>query len=236
MKSPIYSEIRNQKTTENIKSTFINNSYSWKDHLNIIIKLEGGMDGVWGGLSQSKRRAIRKGRKNGVIIRSGESKDEISNFYELLRSTYEYAGVPLVDISLFTTAYESLSNRKMLQFYVCEYDDEIIGGGYFPVYNNKIYEWYITSRKDIKGTYPGELVTWAPIEYGIEHGLSLFDFMGAGDPNQEYSVRNFKKGFGGEVVNLGRYDAIHKEFLFFLSKIGLHYSDKVRRISKQIQN
>ena len=32
----------------------------------------------------------------------------------------------------------------------------------------------------------------------------------------------FKKGFGGEEVNLGRYCTIHNEFLFFLSKKGLH--------------
>jgi lipid II:glycine glycyltransferase (peptidoglycan interpeptide bridge formation enzyme) len=37
--------------------------------------------------------------------------------------------------------------------------------------------------------------------------------MGAGKPNGEYGVREFKRGFGSNLVNYGRFVKLHKPLI-----------------------
>jgi lipid II:glycine glycyltransferase (peptidoglycan interpeptide bridge formation enzyme) len=46
--------------------------------------------------------------------------------------------------------------------------------------------------------------------WGHESGYRLLDFGGAGLPEEEYGPREFKRRFGGRLVNLGRYTIVHK--------------------------
>jgi lipid II:glycine glycyltransferase (peptidoglycan interpeptide bridge formation enzyme) len=43
---------------------------------------------------------------------------------------------------------------------------------------------------------------------------------GAGNPDEEYGVPNFKAKFGGELVSFGRNICVHKPLLLCLSKLG----------------
>jgi len=80
---------------------------------------------------------------------------------------------------------------------------------------------------EIKDIYPSVLATWAPIQYAANKGLKYFDFMGAGKPDEEYGVREFKSKFGGELVEFGRFERIHKPFLFKFGKFGLKVWQKL---------
>ncbi|MCK5059499.1 MAG: peptidoglycan bridge formation glycyltransferase FemA/FemB family protein, partial [Candidatus Aminicenantes bacterium] len=71
------------------------------------------------------------------------------------------------------------------------------------------------------GIYPSVLATWAAIDYALKKGLRYFDFMGAGKPDQDYGVREFKSKFGGRLVNYGRFERINNKPLYLLGKLGL---------------
>lgn len=61
-----------------------------------------------------------------------------------------------------------------------------------------------------------------------ELGCTTFDFMGAGKPNKPYGVREFKKRFGGELVEYGRYRLICKKKYFNLGKFVMKlYNSKI---------
>ena len=45
--------------------------------------------------------------------------------------------------------------------------------------------------------------------------------MGAGKPDEQYSVRDFKAEFGGEMVEHGRFLCINKPLLYQIGKAGL---------------
>jgi len=53
---------------------------------------------------------------------------------------------------------------------------------------------------------------------GAAKGYKSFDFGGAGSPHEEYGVREFKRRFGGDLVNYGRYMNVHNKILFYLAK------------------
>jgi len=91
-----------------------------------------------------------------------------------------------------------------------------------PIYQKTIYEWYLAGIDGVfKNIYPSVLATWAPIEYAAKNGLKYFDFMGAGKPDDDYGVRQFKSKFGGMEVEYGRYLFINKPLLYNVGKFGL---------------
>ena len=66
------------------------------------------------------------------------------------------------------------------------------------------------------------------MRWGIVNGIKVFDWLGAGKPNKEYGVRDFKLEYGGKVVEFGRYEKIHKPFLMEIGKIGLKLWQKLK--------
>ena len=60
--------------------------------------------------------------------------------------------------------------------------------------------------------------------------FEYFDFMGAGSPDSDYGVREFKSKFGGECVEYGRYIKINKPVLYHAGRIGLKVLGKLNKI------
>ncbi|MBK9637322.1 MAG: peptidoglycan bridge formation glycyltransferase FemA/FemB family protein [Bacteroidetes bacterium] len=103
------------------------------------------------------------------------------------------------------------------------HEGKIIGGIVCPIFPGKaIYEWYIAGMdKECKDQYPSILSTWAAIAEGQKMGLNHFDFLGAGKPDADYGVRDFKAKFGGELIQYGRYEKIHHPLLMKIGIFGL---------------
>ncbi len=55
-------------------------------------------------------------------------------------------------------------------------------------------------------------------KYAARNGYKHFDMMGAGKPNEDYGVREFKEKFGGELVENGRFLYILQPHLYKLGK------------------
>ena len=71
--------------------------------------------------------------------------------------------------------------------------------------------------------YDGIFRANAAIEYAKENHIPLFDFMGAGKPDEPYGVRDFKMEFGGEQVEYGRFLYLRKPMLFAIGKLGVKW-------------
>jgi lipid II:glycine glycyltransferase (peptidoglycan interpeptide bridge formation enzyme) len=114
-------------------------------------------------------------------------------------------------------------NEKMGKYFLIEYKKKIIGGIMCPITMGKaIYELYVCGLDGkYKDVYPSALATWAPIDYGLKNRLEYFDFMGAGKPDQNYGVREFKSKFGGTLVKYGRFERINNKPLYIAGKLGL---------------
>ena len=88
------------------------------------------------------------------------------------------------------------------------------------IYNDCVYDLYAGSKKEHYKNYPNDLIPWEVFKWGRKNGYSIFDFGGAGKPDVPYGVRDYKKKFGGEFVNFGRFENIHSKNLFKISKLG----------------
>ena len=208
-KKVLYTQIRNIWDTSQFSSTFNGLGYACEAHLNFLINLTKSKEELWKGLSKKRRNGIRRAEKSGVTIKEIEDKSLIPVLYDLMGDTYANAKVPLADISLFLHVFNKLNQKNIAKFFLATHQDKYIGAIVVLMYNGIIYDWYAGASRNYLQLRPNDILAWHAIEWGTKNGYNAFDFGGAGNPNEEYGVREFKKQFGGEMVNFGRYTKVH---------------------------
>ena len=216
----IYTEIRNMWNTSQILNIFSNLGYVYRDHLNFLIDLRESKEKLWNNLSRKRRNNIRRGMKRGVIVDEITDKDQIPLFYNLIRETYKNAKLPLADISLFESVFELLVPKGNARFFVAMHENKYIGAILVLCYKKIIYDLYAGASRKYLYLCPNDILAWHVIAWGTERSYHVFDFGGAGDPNKKYGVRDFKKQFGGKLVNFGRYKKIHAPVKMNVADIG----------------
>jgi lipid II:glycine glycyltransferase (peptidoglycan interpeptide bridge formation enzyme) len=112
-------------------------------------------------------------------------------------------------------------------FLLIKFQNKIIGGLMVGVHDEVVYAIYSCGENGkYKDVYPSVLANWAGLEYGLKNRFRYFDFLGAGKPNEDYGVREFKCQFGGEIVRYGRYNLILNKPLFAIGKLGVTFIKK----------
>ncbi|MBL7924699.1 MAG: GNAT family N-acetyltransferase [Bacteroidia bacterium] len=231
-KTAIYSQFRNVFDCSHLKASFLKQGFRYAEHLNFHVHTRvSGSDLLLGAMSKSKARQIRKGLSSASIEESTNPADT-DTFYELLRKLYrEKVNKPLPPKIFFDTFRDEIAAKGLGKFLLVRHEGKIIGGIMCPVFPGKaIYEWYIAGLdKEFKEQYPSILATWAALACGQKEGLMHFDFLGAGKPDADYGVRDFKAKFGGEEVNFGRFEMIHRPVLMKIGTLGLKLYKFIRR-------
>lgn len=215
----IYIEIRNYSDYSSRQTTFEDASFSYQTHLNIWIATSDS-DKALSGLSESKRRQLKKAIKNGAIALPSTDKKQLTEFYQILQNLYKRKiRKPLFPFEFF----EKLLAQDFAHFIVVTQRKKVIGGIICVELKGKIlYEWFVAGNdRENKEAYPSLLATWSAIEYATENKFEYFDFMGAGKPEKGYGVREFKSRFGGKTVEYGRFLYICKPFRYKLGQLAM---------------
>jgi lipid II:glycine glycyltransferase (peptidoglycan interpeptide bridge formation enzyme) len=224
----LYSQIRNLTDVTESQSMFQELGYAYEGHLNYILDLDKSEDELFAALSKERRYGVRKCSKAGVSIVEIRRADRIEGAYSLLQQTYSTAGLPLADVSLFESAIRLLGPKNMIRVFLAEKDGVPASTIMLLIYKGVIYDWYAGASKEHLNLCPNDLVTWHAIRYGLESKASLFDFGGAGKPGEHYGVREFKKQFGGRMVNYGRFIKIHNPRRLRIAEKGFQILRKFR--------
>ena len=220
----IYIQFRNLFDLSDLFPQFRLNGFAYHDHLNFIVNTSEEK-GVRSRISKSKITQVNKSLENGAKIIEPNKVQDVISFYKILKTLYKTkVKKPLPSRSFFVKFYEKTKLESIGVYLLIQYQGKIIGGTMCPITRDKaIYELYICGLdKKFKGIYPSVLATWAPIEYALNNGLKFFDFMGAGNPDEQYGVRKFKARFGGELVNYGRFERVNHKSLYKLGKLGIN--------------
>jgi serine/alanine adding enzyme len=219
----IYIEFRNLFDCSEFHSLFTSFEFQFSEHLNFINLLDNE-NSVKERISASKLRQIKKSLKAGTEIVESKDESEISDFYKLLSELYKTkVKTPLPCLDYFL----NFSKYNIGVFLLIKFQKKIIGGLMVGVYNEVIYALYACGKDgEFKDVYPSVLANWAGLEYGLNNGLKYFDFLGAGKPNEDNGIREFKSKFGGELVNYGRYKLILNKPLYALGELGVRLMKK----------
>lgn len=215
-KKVIYIEIRNFNNYDSYKDVFSQSGFSYTPHLNFHLNTTSE-EGILKNMSKSKLRDIKKSIKLGAEIFEAENSVQISDYYKILLNLYlTRVKTPLPSEDFFQKVFKN----KIAKFLLIRYNDEVIGGVIIAQFqNDTLYEWFVCGKdRKYKNIFPSILSTWAAIEYANKNEIKYLDFMGAGSPDKDYGVRDFKSKFGGELVEHGRFLCITNQTLYAIGE------------------
>jgi lipid II:glycine glycyltransferase (peptidoglycan interpeptide bridge formation enzyme) len=227
-KKAIYSQFRNFRDWGDSKEIFVKNGFEYEDHLNILIDLTKTEEQLWKEVYSKRRNEVRRATKEGACFSIEHTEDSLKKCYEILQEVYSRAKLPIPDYNFFYNLYRMGSNSKLLIF-CAYYESEIIGCMLALSYRDTMYDFYAGSMVRYYKKYPNDLIPWEVFKWGKENGYKVFDFGGAGKPGVPYGVRDYKKKFGGEFVNYGRYEKVHQPMMFKLAKVGFKLWQKIKK-------
>lgn len=216
----IYAETRNLNNYEGFKQIFLENGWRYQPELNYHLDTSS-QETAWKNFNSTRRRQIKKALKHGVSVEPAVNAEEIKAYYSILNKLYKTkVKKPLPPIHYFL----QLHLNGLAKFLLVKYNSKIIGGIVCPVLENKIiYELNICGLdQEYKEAYPSVMATFGAIEYGYNNGYKIFDFMGAGAPDDNYGVRDFKSKFGGKEVENGRFVKVFNPLLYNVGKLAVN--------------
>ncbi len=217
----LFTEIRNLVHTETLQPILHQAGFRFEDHLNYWINLDRPTAEIFESIGQRTRRNLRRGLRRGLVTVEAMTQRELMPVcYQLMQRVYQNAHVPLADISLFYAAYDLLCPKKMIHFSLARFEDQPVAVSVELSYRHVLFGWFSGLDRSYSAYVPNELLMWYILEWGAKRGYRLFDFGGAGKPDERYGVRDFKAKFGGELVNLGRNTWVPYPPLLTLSKLG----------------
>lgn len=215
----LFTQYRNFFDMSDYVPVFRNLGFSWQDRLNLRVNTHT-RDRAWDGMHGSKKRQVQKSLNSGAVLIHDPDKGQVDDFYNLLKKLY----VHKVKKPLPSRAFFQLLGQGHGKIILLGYGGRIIGGMACPILAGKaMYEWYVCGldrEYASQGIYPSVLLTWAAMEYAASKQIPVFDFMGLGKPDTPYGVRDFKKKFGGQLFNPGRFTMINKKLLYHIASVG----------------
>ena len=218
----VFSQFRNLWNWREFKNIFQEAGFIYDSHLDILIDITKDEDEIWTSLDSKARNKIRKAKKTEIEFKVLTPTDElVDKSYLILQDIYRNAKIPLANIGLFRSCKKVLSDKNMIKYFCAIKDNEIIGVRIGLLYKNMIYDWYAGSLKEFYKFNPNDFLPYSTLVWGHNNKFEVFDFGGAGKPNVPYGVRDHKMKFGGQLVEYGRFEKVHKPKLMAIAKAGL---------------
>jgi hypothetical protein len=184
--------------------------FSRQDWLNYLIDLTAGEKVLREKLTKHRRKGINRAENLGLEVVDASSVGDIDTLYSLLLESHAQAKIPLQDKSLFEAIHGLLVPKGMAKMIIAYSGEKPVAARVALTFSGIIYDWYAGSAPEAEETNANEFLAWRLMTWGCAYGYRLFDFGGAGLPEEEYGPREFKRRFGGQLVNLGRYTLVHK--------------------------
>lgn len=176
-------------------------------------------DIVWKEPDPSIRRAVRKARKDGVVIRKSDCAEGLRCFYKLNLKTKRKLGVPAHPFTFLFNIYEKLNGLATL--YLAEFEGKVIAGIIMMEFKDTVVYAYGASDDNYLVHRPNNLLIWTAIEGACQQGYKFFDF--GRTSSAEQGLAAFKKRWGAQERNLAYYYYPHIPSSMALNETGLKY-------------
>ncbi len=206
----LFTQLRNLVDLGQAQPLLQRQGFRYESQLNYLIDLDRPVEAVFDAIGRRTRKNIRHAlNQRRVTVEVVNERVGVATCYELLRSTYKRAHVPLAHRSLFEAAFDVLYPLGMVRFTLARVGEAPVAVSVDLLYRDVIFGWYGGLDRAYSAHCTGELLMWDVLRWGAEHGYRVYDFGGAGRPDQEYGVRDFKAKFGGALVDYGRNTFVH---------------------------
>lgn len=225
--NPIFIETRNFNDYSRWKEAFAKAGFDYMPHLNFHVHTDQGWDAVEENIGKHRKKYIRLSFRDGATIEENPTIEQMRVYYDILLDLYRTkVKMPLQPWEFFEKLYHCPSCKYLLVIY----DGQVVGGSICMLLpGHGVYEWYACGKDGVfKNIYPSSVTKYAGMKYACDNGYAVFDMMGAGKPDEEYGVRDFKAEFGGELVEHGRFLCVTKPLLYKIGVLGVKILKKIK--------
>lgn len=223
----IYVETRNFNDYCRWKNAFMQAGFSYQPHLNFHVHTDQRWEAIEENIGKHRRKYIRLSFRDGATIEENPTIEQVRAYYDILLDLYKTkVKMPLQPWEFFEKLYHCPSCKYLLVMF----DGQVVGGSICMLLpGHGVYEWYACGKDGVyKNIHPSSVTKYAGMKYACDNGFAVFDMMGAGKPDEEYGVRDFKAEFGGELVEHGRFLCITKPLLYKIGVLGVKILKKIK--------
>jgi len=169
---------------------------------------------------QKWRYNIRLAERKGVTVRPAENKEDLKEFYRVLKETAERDHFIIRGYEYFDKIWDAMV-PDIARYFVVEYEGQIVAGSLAMIMGNKAWYLYGASSNQYRNVMPNYLMQWHMIKWAKANGGTLYDFRGvSGDISEDnplYGLYRFKKGFSGEFTEfVGDWDTVYSPSYYWL--------------------
>ena len=223
----IYIETRNFNDYSRWKEAFAKAGFSYEPHLNFHVHTDQGWEAIEENIGKHRKKYIRLSFRDGATIEENTTIEQVRAYYDILLDLYRTkVKMPLQPWEFFEKLYHCPSCKYLLVLF----DGQVVGGSICMLLpGHGVYEWYACGKDGVfKNIHPSSVTKYAGMKYAWDNGYAVFDMMGAGKPDEEYGVRDFKAEFGGELVEHGRFLCVTKPLLYKIGVMGVKILKKIK--------
>lgn len=178
-------------------------------------------------LSQKTRYNIRLAEKKGVRIVKGDVSN-FNDFWRLMKITGERDKFGIHDEKHYQNMIAG--GAENIQLWLAQYEDKVIAAGIFCFYHGQATYMHGASDNSFRNLMAPHLLQWTLIKEAKEQGCDTYDFYGI-DEDKWPGVTRFKKGFGGEELELpGTYDLVFNSLYYSVYTNLRSIYRKIRRV------
>lgn len=220
----LFAEVKNHSFDSSpIRDIMISSGFEYNKHLNLLMDLTQPMQQIWCRLRDDRRKGIRKAERIGISVEKATGRVDIAECYRLLKETLTNARVPLAHHpsgSFLDNAFRLLDPAGLIHLFVARFDGRAVAASVVLSYKDRVYNWYQGSALSYRRYRPNDVLVWQTMMWAKDHGYKVFDFLGAGTPGEEDGVRDFKSGYGAQLVEFGLYKLVNSPIRYMIAQKG----------------
>lgn len=150
---------------------------------------------MWDTFPKKIRNWVRKGQRNGFVVRSG-GEELVNDFYAAYSRNMRDLGSPVYPKNLFVKAIWSLPKTRVYAVYQ---GSTVVGGAVTICYQERVHIPWASVIKPYKPLGANFLLHWHIIHDAIQEGYRVLDF---GQSNRGATTTHFKEQWGAQETPL----------------------------------
>ncbi len=168
-----------------------------KEHkVSMLLPLASDTDAQWKQLDAKVRNQIRKAGKSGLTVEIGGT-ELLDDFYAMFARNMRDLGTPVYGRIFFETILDVFPLHTRI--FVVKSQETPVAAGLSSIFNETMEIPWAGSLVEYRSLCPNMLLYWEAIQFGIQHGMNVFDF-GRSTPGE--GTYRFKTQWGAKASPL----------------------------------
>jgi hypothetical protein len=213
----IYTRAYMVSPPEAVSLLFMNAGWGFEPVRNFVLPLHMGETSIWKRLTKGRRSSIRRAEREGVrVLTHHEVAEPARSFYRLYSCMASERRLLPTPLEVFEGAGESLCPKGLATFAFAVLRDTVVASSVYLHFRDTVTYWFAGHTREGMHAGATDLIKWHTIQWAASQGYAYIDMGGAGTPGSIPGIYEYKKSWGGDPADYGRFLHIHRPVLFGL--------------------